>query len=119
MTSINIMTPIEQYLENWSESLSCLDLEITKVSSDELGIKSGFSFLPLLKDFGGSEGMILFPEGTRVLSYHTALSNLGYGYSVIESPSQNDDWSPDKLMEMLSDWGWTGVDEERPVWLTK
>ncbi len=113
------MTSIEQYFENWSKPLSYLGVGITKVGRDELGIESEFLFLPLLKDFGGTKGMILFPEGTKALSYHASLSDRGYGYSVIESPSQTGDWSPDELMDILRDWCWTGVEGERPIWLMK
>jgi hypothetical protein len=70
----------------------------------------------LLRDFGGSHGMLLVTDFSLISPYTDELVNLGYGFSCLSEPTGVDHPEDDQaLMEMLSDWGWSGI-ENPPVW---
>ena len=41
----------------------------------------------------------------------------GYGYSVLSEPSQTSIYKRDEFIALLSDWGWSGRLEEKPICL--
>ncbi|WP_017931468.1 hypothetical protein [Robiginitomaculum antarcticum] len=106
-----------QFVICWSKVLLKLDLEVIEVSTQKLGIKTNLDVLPLLKNFGGKNGMLLFPDGSMVLQHHQILSEQGFGYSVTSCPKSADESLELFLISMLKDWTWTGAQSEKPEWL--
>ena len=111
------MENIKHYYACWSNALSKLDIRVAEISAEELGIKSSFETLPLLKNFGGKNGMLLFPDGSKVLPHHDILLDQGYCYSVIGSPSLEIENFESDLISLLKDWSWTGAQCDKPRWL--
>lgn len=70
----------------------------------------------LLRDFGAFHGMLLVTDFKLISTHTDELARLGYGVSCLSDPGglahPDDDQA---LIEMLSDWGWSGRDEA-PTW---
>ncbi len=111
------MIDIKQYIVCWSKALSKLELDLVEITTQELGINMSYDVLPLLQNFGGEKGMLLFPEGTKVLPVHHLLSEQGYGYSVVDCPISFGENLQDNLILLLKDWTWTGARCSKPEWL--
>jgi len=69
-----------------------------------------------LRDFGGSCGMLLVTDSALVVPLTDALVALGFGYSCLSAPAEPEDVHHESLIEMLSDWGWSGGGDP-PAWL--
>jgi len=70
----------------------------------------------LVKNFGGRSGMIIVEDFSAVRDHTVALWDLGYGYSTLSPPS-SDEYDRDSIVDMLTDWGWSGDEANRPSWL--
>jgi len=68
-----------------------------------------------LLNFGHPKGMIIFTDFDSYRAYADRVVKLGYGFSTLTSPYGP--YKKDSMIEMLSDWGWSGKPEERPAWL--
>ena len=73
----------------------------------------------LVRSFGAERGMLVFRNTDEVTRHHDALLQLGYGYSVIDSPLENEPYDRDDYVALLSDWGWSGNEMERPDWIVE
>jgi len=73
----------------------------------------------LLTNFGARNGTLVFTDMDAIWSHRNELSNLGYGYSVLDEPTDkaNVVYDRDLFIEMLSEWEWTGDEATRPGWL--
>ena len=71
----------------------------------------------LVKNFGDRNGMLVFTNYDVVKPHREQLQNLGYGYSVLEKPKENEDYVREDFIDLLSDWGWTGDRAMRPKWI--
>lgn len=69
----------------------------------------------LLNNFGSKKGMIVISDYKKIKSDINELSEMGFGYSVLSSSNVN--YDRDSFIEMLSDWGWFGSEEDRPDWV--
>lgn len=70
----------------------------------------------LLRDFGAIHGMLLVTDFSLISAHADELVSLGYGFSCLSEPSEVAHPEDDQaLMEMLSDWGWSGRDSP-PTW---
>ncbi len=92
-----------------------------RVSSPfQVALRNGHSFVApvLLPDFGAKNGMLLFPHYEQVKPYANAVVQAGFGYSALHEPATPE---PDieSLVEVLKDWGWSGVASLAPAWLNE
>jgi hypothetical protein len=94
------------------------DLGLVIVAPYEVTLPSGNSVRAdlLLKHFGGRLGMLVFATAGGVAPYGDDLYDLGYGISVLSEPDEVK-YDRASFIEMLSDWGWTGSDSDKPAWL--
>lgn len=111
------MEEMNEYIACWSSALSELNIIVDEMFLQELGVKTLLGKVPLLKNFGGKNGMVLFPSGTMVLALHQLLLDQGYGYSVIDCPNSPIESYKNDLVLLLKDWSWTGAESEKPEWL--
>jgi hypothetical protein len=79
------------------------------------GVKIEAEFL--LKNFGASKGMIVVNKYDIVANHTDEIVNEGYGLSVLDEPFENEQYSRDDYIEILSDWGWSGEKDKMPNWL--
>jgi len=70
----------------------------------------------LLRDFGATRGMLLVTDFRMISPYADGLIDLGYGFSCLSEPTGEAHPDDDEaLMEMLTDWGWSGK-ASPPAW---
>lgn len=67
--------------------------------------------------FGSDKGMLIVSDHNVIKNIQDELVNKGYGYSVIDHPLPNEKYCREDMIEMLSDWGWTGSKSSCPSWV--
>ncbi len=101
----------------WQIAANDLNLEI--ITPFILMLSSGVEIEAefLLKNFGAFKGMIVINKYDQVSGYVDEIVNEGYGFSVLDEPFENEQYSRDDYIEILSDWGWSGDKSNKPSWL--
>ena len=66
----------------------------------------------LLKNFGAVNGMIVVKRFDQVSSLIDEIIKEGYGFSVLEEPSEKEKYLREDFIEILNDWGWSGKKEK-------
>jgi hypothetical protein len=70
-----------------------------------------------IADVGAPNGMLLFRSYDHVRDFTQALSDGGYGYSVIDEPRPDEEFDLQSYEEMFRDWGWSGQLGDKPAWM--
>jgi hypothetical protein len=70
----------------------------------------------LLRNFGAANGMLIVTDFSVVRPFVDEVDAGGYGFSTLSEPSSRAAYDRDTFVEMLCDWGWSGPEQERPVW---
>lgn len=100
-------------MNNWEKAKKDLGLDIS--FSNELKVEDDLLHIEIiLKNFGAPKGMIIVREYNKIKNYVDALNQNGWGYSAL---SLGNKYDRESFIEMLSDWGWTGPENEKPNWL--
>lgn len=73
----------------------------------------------LVRNFGAENGTLVFTDTDAVWPHRKELLCLGYGYSVLDEPTDvpNERYDRELFIEMLSEWGWTGREGDKPDWV--
>jgi hypothetical protein len=113
--------PIEAspLLAKWRRAASDLGLDV--VGPFEVILLSGTCLQApvLIRCFGGANGMLLIFSYESVKERSSEILQAGYGFSVVSMPDLDEDYDREIFVEVLSDWGWSGAEAERPAWLTR
>lgn len=106
---------MSDFTKKWLVLLRGMGVECQPISGEKLGI--GRDFWPLVIDFGGIPGTVIL-EYSPILSDLVDRNVLGtnLGYSFLSPACDADDVSVSDIREMLSEWGWTGDELQRPSW---
>ena len=110
---------MSKLLDEWMVAAKDLGLEIIAPFdvdlSDGVRLKADF----LVKNFGGSSGTLVVTSYENVEPHVQRLQSLGYGFSVLDEPKdeRNQAYCREGMIDVLSDWGWTGPKANRPHWL--
>jgi hypothetical protein len=106
---------MQSLAEHWSEAARDLGLAID--APFVLSLPSGASIQATvrLRGFGDRQGMLLISDFERIASHADTLADLGYGFSTLDDPG--DLYDREVCLELLRDWGWTGPEALRPIWL--
>ncbi len=107
--------PVTKFQEEWNEIAVRWGLYVKAPFVVKL-IHGEVTVPVLLRDFGASHGMLLVTDYGLISPHWEELVSLGFGFSCLSEPdgvSHPDD--DEALMEMLSDWGWSGS-ENPPEW---
>lgn len=109
-----MLPPPHTLAEYWRRAAT--DLGLVVEAPYELVLPSGGKVHAdvLLRAFGAAEGMLLVSESASVWPFRDEIVRLGYGFSVIES---SEIYRLDEVRAVLEDWGWSGRESDRPVWL--
>ena len=104
-------------IQMWQVAAKDLCLEI--ITPFMLVLSSGTQIRAelLLKYFGAQNGMLVINKYSQISSFVDEIVNEGYGFSVLDEPSENEQYSRAAFIEMLSDWGWSGDKSKEPNWL--
>jgi len=100
---------------------AAVELGLDVVSPFDLVLSAGKDLhVPLLvKNFGARNGMLIVTDYSVVKPHLKLISDLGFGFSVLEEPLRPAAgiYDLDTMIEMLSDWGWSGATEQCPAWI--
>lgn len=99
-------------VDRWRGLASRLGIKVIAPAIIEAGNETA-SFVALLPQFGGKNGMIADPEWNAIEPHAASLIKLGYGYSAVSLGAETDDES---AQEMLRDWGWSSEERKPPWW---
>lgn len=72
----------------------------------------------MLYNFGGFPGMVIVNDYSKIEKYRKKMGRIGF--SVLDSPkaiAPLTDEDKKDIINMLSDWGWTGSEKEKPDWI--
>lgn len=83
-----------------------------KVANDTIILDACF----FVKNFGAKNGMLIFNDYSEIKPYINDIKLKDYGFSIIDEPTKEGEFFIEDYMDVLSDWGWTGDDSERPIW---
>lgn len=106
----------EKLLYFWQKAATDLDLQIVVPFKFTLATGNHLEPILLVKQFGATNGMLIFGGYDQIASNIDELHSAGYGFCVLEEPLVNEEYNREDFVEMLKDWGWSG-NEERPNWL--
>ncbi|WP_051326939.1 hypothetical protein [Desulfatibacillum aliphaticivorans] len=60
--------------------------------------------------------MLIFTKSQEILPIWEDVADEGYGFSIMREPKEID-YDRNIMIEVLSDWGWSGMPEKKPEWL--
>ena len=100
----------------WLRLAEILGLEV--VANYEVTLTGGarVSVPILLRDFGGASGMLLTADYSDLKPALEDLAAAGYGFAVLGDEYDDAEVPGESLFDLLSDWGWMGDAESKPVW---
>jgi hypothetical protein len=112
-----VLTDESPFLAKWKRAAADLGIEV--VGPFDLTVPSGAHVqVPVLvRYFGGPEGMLVLSDYELVKDLTDEIVQAGYGFSVMSEPKATEPYLRDVFIEVLSDWGWSGPESEKPVWL--
>jgi hypothetical protein len=95
------------------------DLSLSVAIPYDLVLPSGFHVHArvLVRCFGANVGMLIVSSFANVSAALTELVEQGYGFCVMDDPRMDEEYDRQTVIDVLSDWGWSGAEEERPAWL--
>jgi ABC-type taurine transport system ATPase subunit len=97
----------------WQELAAAMQIEVVAPCGVVLDDGMEVRATAHVTQFGAARGMIVDPLDANLMPYADALTNCGYGYSVV---SIDDHWDRSEIIDMLADWGWSSR-EPAPPWL--
>ena len=102
------------YIDSWAQAAQ--ELGVTLISPP-VTIPSGLEMYPMLVPYFGTEkGTFVFSE-MQPKSVVDELRDNGYTCSIFSQCPEGYRVSVENLVEILSDWGWSGPENRRPSWV--
>ncbi|BCV63827.1 hypothetical protein [Shewanella algae] len=103
----------KKLLDFWIKVSSELNLDIDIGHKVTLDSGEVIESLLLVKGFGAKIGMLIFSKDIDITQVRKELNELGYGYSHMYPPLENEQFDIDDYVELLEDWGGTGKLSEK------
>lgn len=111
------MTNYKKLINHWEMAASDLGLDLVVPYCLVLDSGIELNALFLVKDFGSPKGMLIFSHYEQIESCSDYVLSAGYGFAVLDMPSESEVYDRDEFIEVLLDWGWSGEDKKRPDWV--
>jgi len=70
-----------------------------------------------VRDLGAEKGMLVVSDYDEVKAHLAQITKAGYGLSVLDEPSPLEEYDLERYAQMFRDWGWSGVESQRPQWM--
>ena len=104
-----------RHVDSWARAAKDLGVDISGPMRITIG-KVELNPDMLVRYFGATNGTFVFEKwpGISVLE---ELKRNGYTCSSFLGPKENNHASRDDLIDILSDWGWCGPENQKPSWL--
>lgn len=102
--------------------------EHLKMAAEQLGLKIDVPYTVIvsigneincqarLPELGHLLGTLIFDWNDEVVD-RSALLKQGYSISTFSVPSSGEIFKIEDYIEMSSDWGWNGLEEDKPLWM--
>lgn len=103
--------------ELWRMVSTRLELELTIPFSLEISADVVLNACFLIKNFGARNGMLIFKDYSEVKPYLHEIQRRGYGFSILDEPSEHEKIDINDYICVLEDWGWFGNQDKKPSWL--
>lgn len=104
--------------ECFARACKSLDLEVDPYHVVELEPGKSISSEVYIPNLGGPRGMLIFRSFQDMQGFDDELIEAGYGYSVMSEPTTEEEYSPQSLIEVFLDWGWSGDEGSKPAWMS-
>ncbi|MCK9460447.1 MAG: hypothetical protein M0R80_12480 [Proteobacteria bacterium] len=108
----------DHLLEEWRAAARDLGLEIVAPYRCVLPSGAQLNARLLLKHFGYTRGMIVVTDYSVIADIWKEVGDAGYGFSTLSEPEESVEYDRDSFIDMLRDWGWSGLESQRPKWCT-
>jgi len=113
------MSTVESRLAlRWREAARLLGIDIVAPFSVSLPSSPPINAAVLVKGFGGPNGMLLVTDYAQVRHQRNALQMAGFGFSVLEEPTEEEPFVLEEFIDMLRDWGWSAAEKDEPAWMS-
>lgn len=98
---------------------ACSELKLQIIVGPKITLDSGASIeaLALINHLGAEHGMIVVTEWNKVAAVYKELQSAGYGFCVLNAETA-DPFDICNFIVMFRDWGWAGLPEKAPAWIT-
>jgi hypothetical protein len=107
----------ERLRGQWAKIANDLNLDVSFNYNIKTVNGSNLFIDVYLKNFGGKRGMLL-DSNPDLFEDLLKLSDDKYGFSILNEPiDQSEEYDRSACIEMLSEWGWTGPKDRKPLWL--
>jgi hypothetical protein len=104
---------------NWVEVGEALGVEVVTPYAVALPSGNTVNAAALVRLFGSPKGMLIVSNYDVVRLHLQELEQAGYGFSVLDEPSEGTPLVLQEYVDILSDWGWLGRKTDAPWWLRK
>jgi len=102
----------------WEKASKDLNFRITAPFTLTLSSGLKLKVALLVHNFGASKGMIILDSFDLIASHVDEVVDSGYGFSVIDKPTDLELYDIDDFKSILKDWGWCGSKGTiKPDWL--
>ena len=108
---------LSKLLQFWRKTAADLGLQFIAPFSLLLTSGNKLDAIFLIKNFGATNGMLIFGSYDEISPYVDEIVEAGYGFSILDEPTSDESYSKDEYIELLADWGWSGDVELQPEWL--
>jgi hypothetical protein len=112
-----MLTNESRLLASWKHAANDLGIEVSGPYDVVLPTGARFQVPVLVRNFGGSKGMLVLSDYAIVKDWSDEVVQAGYGYSIMSEPEAGEEYARDVFIEVLADWGWRGPMSGKPVWL--
>ena len=102
--------------EIWNDIADLLGIKVSEISGKDIGCGDDTKRL-LVHDFGGIPGTVILLEGDDYNSVSQSNVFPGIGFSEVTVGEVNEEEILFSIVEMLSEWEWTGDDDRMPEFL--
>lgn len=93
-----------------------LGLHVDRGFKVTLGGKHVIHAVARVRDLGAENGMLVVSDYDEVKAHLAQITKAGYGFSVLDEPSPLEEYDLESYAQMFRDWGWSGVESQRPQW---
>lgn len=70
-----------------------------------------------VRGLGAESGMLVILDYDEVKAHLTEITRSGYGFSILDEPSSQEEYDLESYAQMFRDWGWSGIETQRPLWM--
>lgn len=115
MSEDKTMSPL---VRDWLKAASVLGLKVEAPCM--VALPSGATVVAdvLVHQFGASKGTLILRRYDDIRQQISELQAVGFGFSVMSDPRQNEAFEVQQYVDVLRDWGWSGAPDEEPLWMS-